>query len=305
MNERQLEYVVAIVETGSFTAAAERCHTAQSALSHQVASLERHLGTQLFDRSGRSVRLTAAGRSLLPVARQILRDMTGIRAELRSIDGLIRGPLRIGATQTAMQVLDLLQLMADYDKAYPDVDVSVTVGPGTELLGAVRAGDLDIGFGALDGQVRPPGIRFVSLSRIEPLVAVVASDHVLAGRTSVQLGQLAETSRFADFRAHTALSNKVEAMCEAAGVTRRVMCELGSIPLLVGLAGTGLAVTIVPRAFTEPESVAPALTRGIRVLPLAEPDSHLAIGFFCADGAMVPPPLRAFVELFSEERHVS
>ena len=71
MNERQLEYVVAIVETGSFTAAAERCHTAQSALSHQVASLERHLGTQLFDRSGRSVRLTAAGRSLLPVARQL------------------------------------------------------------------------------------------------------------------------------------------------------------------------------------------------------------------------------------------
>jgi DNA-binding transcriptional LysR family regulator len=108
MNDRQLEYVIAIVETGSFTAAAERCHTAQSALSHQIARLERHLGVRLFDRTGRSVRLTEAGQALLPVARRILADMTEVRAELRSIDGMVRGPLRIGATQTAVRVLDLL-----------------------------------------------------------------------------------------------------------------------------------------------------------------------------------------------------
>jgi DNA-binding transcriptional LysR family regulator len=60
LTERQLEYVVAIAETGTFTAAAERCHVAQSALSHQISSLERHLRTRLFERSSRSVRLTAA-----------------------------------------------------------------------------------------------------------------------------------------------------------------------------------------------------------------------------------------------------
>ncbi|HEY0717193.1 MAG TPA: LysR family transcriptional regulator [Streptosporangiaceae bacterium] len=303
MNERQLEYVVAIVETGSFTAAAERCHTTQSALSHQVARLERHLGTQLFDRTGRSVQLTTTGRSLLPVARQILRDMRDVRAEIRAVDGLIRGPLRIGMTQTAIQVLNLLQLLTDYGKAYPDVEMSITVGPGFELLSGVQSGHLDIGFGALDRPALPPGVRFVPVGRIEPLVAVVASGHPLASRTSVQLRQLAQTSQFIDFRAHTTLWNKVEAMFGAAGVERRVMCELGSIPLMVGLAATGLAVAVVPRAFTEVGGGQPSWCKEIRVLPLTEPDSSLTMGFFCRNGTMATP-LRAFAELFSVERHV-
>jgi DNA-binding transcriptional LysR family regulator len=304
MNERQLEYVVAIAETGSFTAAAERCHTAQSALSHQIARLERHLGVRLFDRTSRSVRLTEAGQALLPVARRILADMTDVRTELRSIDGLVRGPLRIGATQTAVRVLDLLQLLADYDKGYPDVELTVTIGPGYELAGGVRSGELDIAFGALDGPEPPLGTRFIPLGRIEPLVAVVAADHPLAERTSVRLHQLAGAGRFIDFRPHTTLWNKVESMSAAAGVERQVMCELGNIPSMVELASTGVAAAIVPRAFTERRPGQASAPAGIRVLPLAEPDSHLVLGSFCAGGPLTAPPLRAFLELFSPDRHV-
>jgi DNA-binding transcriptional LysR family regulator len=304
MNERQLEYVVAIVDTGSFTAAAERCHTAQSALSHQIARLERHLGVRLFDRTSRSVRLTEAGQALLPVARRILADMTEVRAELRSVDGLVRGPLRIGATQTAARVLNLIQLLADYDKGYADVELSVTIGPGYELTGAVRSGEHDIAFAARDGAAPPAGIRFVPLGRIEPLVAVVATDHPLAGQASVRLHQLASAGRFIDFRAHTALWNKVESLCEAAGVERRVMCGLGNISAMVELASTGIAAAIVPRAFTERQQGQAPAPAGIRALPLAEPDSYLVLGFFCGSGAALAPPLRAFVELFSPDRHV-
>jgi hypothetical protein len=81
LTERQLEHVVAIAETGTFTAAAERCHVAQSALSHQISRLEHHLRARLFERSSRSVRLTEAGQSLLPVARRVLGEMAGIRDE--------------------------------------------------------------------------------------------------------------------------------------------------------------------------------------------------------------------------------
>ena len=304
MNERQLEYVVAIVETGSFTAAAEQCRTAQSALSHQIARLEKHLGVRLFDRTSRSVRLTEAGKALLPVARRILADLTEARTELRSIDGLVRGPLRIGATQTAIRVLNLLQLLADYDKGYPDVELSVTVGPGYELTGGVQSGELDVAFAALDGPAAPPGTRFAPLGRIEPLVAVVAADHPLAGRASVQLHHLADAGRFIDFRPRTALWNKVNSMCAVAGVERRVMCELGNIPSMVELASTGVAATVVPRAFTERQEGQAFAPEGIRALPLAEPDSHLVIGFFCGGGPLAAPPLRAFVELFSPDRHV-
>jgi DNA-binding transcriptional LysR family regulator len=303
MNERQLEYVIAIVETGSFSAAAERCHIVQSALSHQVARLERHLGVRLFDRSGRSVRLTEAGQALLPVARRILADMTDVRAELRSIDGLVRGPLRIGGTQTALRVLDLLQLLADYDKGYPDVELTVTIGPGYELTSGVRSGELDIAFAALDGPEPPSGTRFIPLGRIEPLVAVVAADHPLARQAEVQLHQLAGAGRFIDFRPHTALWNKVESMSKAAGVERRVMCELGNIPSMVELASTGIAAAIVPRAFTQRRAGLASAPAGIRVLPIAEPESHLVMGSFCAAGPLTAPPLRAFLELFSPGRH--
>jgi len=304
MNERQLEYVVAIVETGSFTAAAERCHTAQSALSHQIARLESNLGNRLFDRTSRSVRLTEAGQALLPVARRILADITDVRAELRSFDGLMRGSLRIGATQTAVRVLNLLQLLADYDKGYPDVEVSVTVGPGYELTAGIQSREFDVAFAALDDAAPPRDIRFVPLGRIEPLVAVVAADHPLAGCASVQLRQLADTGRFIDFRPRTTLWNKVQSMSEAAGIQRQVMCELGNIPSMVELASTGLAATVVPRAFTERQVGQAGAVEGIRVLPLAEPDGFLVMGFFRGDGQPMAPPLRAFVELFSPDRHV-
>ncbi|SED09309.1 regulatory helix-turn-helix protein, lysR family [Streptomyces sp. 2314.4] len=71
-----MRYVVAVAETGGFTRAAGRCHVVQSALSHQIGRLEKELGARLFERTSRSVRLTAAGEAFLPVARQAL-DVLG------------------------------------------------------------------------------------------------------------------------------------------------------------------------------------------------------------------------------------
>jgi len=304
LTERQLEYVVAIAETGTFTAAAERCHVAQSALSHQICSLERHLRARLFERSSRSVRLTEAGQSLLPVARRVLGDMAGIRDELRSIDTLVRGPLRIGATQTAVRVLNLSQILVDYDEKYPEVEVSVAAGPGFELISGLRSAEFDIALAALDGPVLPPDVRFIPFGPREPLVAVMSCDHPLASRTCVQLRELAATSRFIDFQPRTALQNKIRAMAEAAGAERRVMCELGTITEMVRMAATGVAVAIVPRAFTEDIKGQPGPPDGIRALRLAEPDGYLTLGFFCNRERAASATVRAFLDLFSAERHV-
>jgi DNA-binding transcriptional LysR family regulator len=304
LTERQLEYVVAIAETGTFTAAAERCHVAQSALSHQISSLERHLRARLFERSSRSVRLTAAGQSLLPVARRVLGEMAGIRDELRSIDPVVRGPLRIGATQTAVRVLNLPQILLDYDREHPEVEVSVALGPGFELIRGLRAAEFDVALAALDGPVLPPEARFVPFGRLEPLVAVMAGDHPLAGRDCVQLRELAATSRFIDFQPGTALQNKIRAMAEAAGAERRVMCELGTITEMVRMAATGVAVAIVPRAFTEDIKGQPGPPDGIRTVRLAGSGGYLTLGFFC-NRDKAPPAVRALLDLFNAERHVA
>jgi DNA-binding transcriptional LysR family regulator len=305
LTERQLEYVVAIAETGTFTAAAERCHVAQSALSHQISSLERHLRARLFERSSRSVQLTEAGRSLLPVARHVLGEMAGIRDELRSIDRVVRGPLRIGAAQTAVRVLNLPQILVDYDKAYPQVAVSVVSEPGFELISGLKSAEFDIALAALDGPVAPPETCFVPFGRLEPLVAVMSYDHPLAGRTGVRLRELAAASRFIDFQPRTALQNKVQAMAEAAGVERRVMCELGSITEMVRVAATGAAVAIVPRIFTEDIKGQPSPPDGIRAPRLAESDGYLTLGFFCNRGRAASAAVRAFLDLFDAERHVA
>jgi DNA-binding transcriptional LysR family regulator len=304
MNERQLQYVVAIAETGSFTAAAERCYTAQSALSQQIARLEAHLGVRLFDRTSRSVRLTEAGQILLPVAQQILDDMNRARDAVRSVSGIVRGPLRLGATQTAARILNLIQLLADYNRQHADVDLSVTIGPGLELISAIGSGDLDVAFAATDDQAPPPGVEFRPFGGSQPLVAVVSCDHQLAGQHEVCLQDLVAASRFVDFRPHTTLWNRTEAMCAAAGVRREIMCELGHIGEMVRLAASGLAAAIVPAVFTEPADDQPPPPGDIRVLHLTEPHAFLTMGTFLRRDRMSAPAIRAFMTLLSEDRHV-
>jgi DNA-binding transcriptional LysR family regulator len=152
--------------------------------------------------------------------------------------------------------------------------------------------------------VLPPEVRFIPFGRLEPLVAAMSCDHPLAGRKCVQLRELAATSRFIDFQPRTALQSKIRAMAEAVGAERRVMCELGTITEMVRMAATGAAVAIVPRAFTEDIKGQPGPPDGIRALRLAEPDGYLTLGFFCNRDRAASAAMRAFLDLFSAERHV-
>jgi hypothetical protein len=94
-------------------------------------------------------------------------------------------------------------------------------------------------------------------------------------------------------------------MAEAVGAERRVMCELGTITEMVRMAATGAAVAIVPRAFTEDIKGQPGPPDGIRALRLAEPDGYLTLGFVCSRDRAASAAVRAFLDLFSAERHMA
>src|SRR4051812_48113091 len=100
MDLRHLEYFVAVAEEGNFTRAAARCHVVQSALSHQIAALEREHGVTLFHRTSRSVQVAPAGELLLPHARRLLRDAELARDELAAFTGVLTGRLRLGMVGT-------------------------------------------------------------------------------------------------------------------------------------------------------------------------------------------------------------
>src|SRR3954469_2293224 len=126
MELQQLRYVVAVAETNSFTRAAERCLVVQSALSHQVARLERELGARLFERTSRRVRLTAAGEAFLPAARPCLDAAHRPRAGVAAAVGEVGGRLTVGVIPTVAAV-DIPAVLQDFRRRYPQVRVGLRV----------------------------------------------------------------------------------------------------------------------------------------------------------------------------------
>ncbi|MEV4573681.1 LysR family transcriptional regulator [Nonomuraea jabiensis] len=265
MELQQMRYVVAVAETANFTRAAERCRVVQSALSHQIARLERELGARLFDRTSRRVTLTPAGEAFLPAARQALDAAERARAEVAAASGELRGRLAIGAIPTVTAV-DLPSALKTFHVRHPQVRITLRVGASDELAEQVRQGALDIAFLGLPPSVRPKGVRGLALARGE-LVAVVAPGHPLADAAGVDLQRLSDEV-FVDFPAGTAARAQSDEAFAAAGVSREVAFEITNADLMARLVRLGLGVAMMPAAF------APELP-GVHVVELRDPPTRV------------------------------
>ncbi|MFE1234464.1 LysR family transcriptional regulator [Streptomyces sp. NPDC059442] len=246
MELQQMRYVIAVAETNSFTRAAERCLVVQSALSHQVARLERELGARLFERTSRRVRLTPAGEAFLPAARQCLEAAERATAEVAAAVGVVRGRLAVGLIPTVTAV-DIAAALRDFHERYPDVRISLRVGASDELTHQVEEGDLDVAFLGLPTTARLDGVDSRELAR-DRLVAVVAPGHPLAGETAVDLRRLAREV-FVDLPAGTAGRVQSDLAFSAAGLSREVAYEVTNADFLARLVGQGLGIAMLPHAF--------------------------------------------------------
>jgi DNA-binding transcriptional LysR family regulator len=300
MDARQMEYIIAVAEEGSFTKAAARHHIAQSALSHQVARLEVELGVRIFDRTSRSVRLSDAGQVVLPFVRQILQDIANARSALDELAGAMRGSLRIGMTQTAGPSLNLVAVIGKFHRRHPDIELTTMTGPGSELVEHVHKGKLDIAFGALPAEEIPHDVTFDPVGKPEPLVAVVPSNHSLVTRKRVSLEELAREGSFVEFRPGTALREHVEAAFILAGVRRTSSFEVGQIAEMVQYAANGLGTTIVPRVFTRRRSAGLDPVPPFHVIELTDSALSLTIGVFKKTGRD-SPSIRAFIAMVHAE----
>ena len=262
MELQQLRYVIEVAATQSFTRAAERCFVTQSALSHQVAALERELGERLFVRSSRSVRVTEAGEAFLVHARAAVTAADTAREAATSTGGRVVGTLRLGIIPT-VTALDVPVLIARFRSAHPDARVELTVGNSDALVEALRRGELDAALLGLRADAEPQGVAVRELSR-ERLVAAVPSGHRLAARRRVRLADLADET-FADFPSGTSGRAQSDAAFAAAGIPRDVAFEADSAALILGLVGAGVAVTLLAPgvvASASSEVVAVALVDG-------------------------------------------
>jgi DNA-binding transcriptional LysR family regulator len=257
----QLRYLVAVAEEGSFTGAAAREHVAQPAVSAAVRQLERELGVELLERGRRGARPTDAGRAVLVHARTALAAVSHARQVADELTGLLRGRVVVGMVVGCTSVV-LAELLADFARAHPAVEVSLVEGASAGLLDDLRDGVLDL---AWVGRAAPPpdGVETAVLYE-EEQVAVVA-----AGRAADEPATLAVTDlaarRLIALPRGTGGRAALDEACARAGTAVQVAFEATGLDMVLRLAAQGLGTGLVPA------SVAAAAGSGVHALPLRPP----------------------------------
>ncbi len=287
MELQQMRYVLAVAETNNFTRAAERCLVVQSALSHQIARLERELGARLFDRTSRRVRLTPAGAAFLPSARQSVDAAERAVAEVAAAIGQVRGRLALGLIPTVAAV-DIPGALRDFRERYPHVRIDLRVGASDDLIEQVEHGVLDVAFLGLPTTGRPRGVAARELAR-DRLVAIVAPDHPLSGESTVDLRRLS-AEVFVDLPAGTAGRVQSDQAFAAAGLDRDVAFEVTTADYIARLVQPGLAVAMLPSAY------APQLA-GVVALEVSDAPARVEYGIWSRTGCS--PAAAAFLDLLA------
>jgi DNA-binding transcriptional LysR family regulator len=266
MELRHLQYLVAVAEEGSFTRAAARVHVAQPGVSAQIQQLEREVGHRLLDRSGRSVRLTAAGAAVLPHARAALAAVARMRSVADELTGLLRGHLTIGTiTSINSDRLDLPAFLAEFHRDHPAIEITLTTDDSEGLIASLRNGQLDLAVLGL-GRGSPPGLD-VHVITSERLVVAVAPEHPLARRATVTLSGLVRYPLICLPRG-TAIRSSVEAACAGAGLTPDIRFEAADPRVLAELAARGLGAAVVPQSITD------ARRSRLRAVAITRPALH-------------------------------
>lgn len=247
-NVRQLEYLVAIADTLNFRRAAERTNTTQPTLSEQLKVLEERLGAQLVERGRSRVLLTPVGEQVVEIARRILRDSNEIRQLAASGGKELSGVLRLGLPPTIGPYL-LPMVLPKLRKSFPELKLYIREELPDALPRALEEGSLDIVITSLPVSEA----EFVShpLFR-EPLYLVVAADHPLADRGSIQRAELAGQDVLALGRAHR-LHEVIVALCEEYGARLRYDFEGTSLDTLREMVMMGLGVTFLPGLYVRRE----------------------------------------------------
>lgn len=227
MEIRQLRYFLEAAKREHITQAASALHITQSTLSHQLRQLEAQLGTPLFDRVGRQVRLTAAGRLFSRFALRALRDLEDGQLALQSLNDLQSGELRVGVITTYTNSL-LPRAIASFATRYPGIHLHVEDLPMRQIEQRLQDGLLDIGLGF----TTPDNGEHLDSEPLftERLMLLVKDDHPLAARQTIDKKDLSGLDIALQSRLY--VSRQLIERQLAKYIEGRVRLELDSIPAM-------------------------------------------------------------------------
>ena len=298
MDTALFEVFLEVARRESFTGAAGSLGYTQSAVSRQVAALETAVGATLFDRLPRGVRLTEEGRALLPHATAVAGRLRAAVADVRAVRTLGGGRLRLGAIPTADMAL-VPRAIAAFRAAHPAVAVTHAEGLTRGLTGAVRAGDLDLAvIGTPDAEPAFDGVRLRRLMD-DPLAVALPVGHLLAGRETLSLADLADENWIAgQARPEETLIAGVQAAPGQDAAFRPVIDYVVlEWAAKQGFVAAGLGVTVIPSL------AAAALRPDVVVVPL-DPAEVRPRSVFAAtpEGVADSAAVAAFLKLITPAR---
>lgn len=281
MELRHLTYFVAVADRLNFSRAAEDLHVAQPAISQQIHALEQELGSPLFERIGRRVQLTDAGKALLPRAREILSAVEAARNEIRDQGALLKGTVKLGAPPTVSVNVLPVQLTA-FEHHYPGLDVTLREAGTDSLLKYVEQGLLDLAIVAID--MLPTTVECVPFLE-ENYVVAVADNHPLCGRDAISMTDLTDEA-FLLFPEGYKLREVTLNACRAAGFKPKVALDGGGTQTTLRFVAAGLGVAIVPE-------LALKNAANICALRVSDQNLHRILGIVWRKSQYLSPAARA------------
>ncbi|MDN3494636.1 LysR substrate-binding domain-containing protein [Planococcus sp. APC 4015] len=275
MNLEQLRGFVAVAQVGNFTRAAEQLHLAQPSLSRQISSLEQDLGAELLHRSRAGTTLTAAGESLLPLARRMLADAESVRRELDELAGLRRGRVRLGAPPTLCVSL-VAEALSVFHGAHPGIELHVSEQGSRRLLDELAGGELDLALITTSDSASADRFTVTPLL-VEELVVISSSGSApIAGRDGIRLREVAGLPLIV-FSSSYDLRATTDAAFQAGGLSPDVIIEGVEMDAVLRFVERGIGVAIVPAVvlvdrpgLRATRLTDPTLTRAISIARVAD-----------------------------------
>ncbi|WP_295524261.1 LysR family transcriptional regulator [uncultured Pseudacidovorax sp.] len=282
----ELRVFLAVAESGHFTRAAERLGMSQSSLSAALGKLERELGARLFDRHTRACRMTDAGTALLPAARRLVADWDHLVADAQDFGRFARGRVAVAAPNAQCALL-LPPVIRAFGESHPGVRVVLHDVPEHEVHALVRSGAADLGIAT---QTDARSDLVASPLQSDEFVAVMAPDHPLAARRSLEWSQLARAPVIG-YLPGNPVRTLLEEKLAARGIALDYAFEIALPWTMMGLAREGLGVAVVTMALRPL-----AAWHGLEVRTVGRPQVARMLTLLRAPAHSPSPAVAAFRE---------
>ncbi len=276
-----------IAKQGSFSRAGQKLYRSQPAVSAQIRQLEQEYGQKLFDRVGKSVRLTVAGETLLEYANRLL---TLRNESLRAVADQAttpRGMLAVGANEaTCLYVLP--DIFADYSRRYPSVQISIYRNFSHKVLEKVEDGTVDVGIVTMP--VKSPSLKVHAIFR-DRLMLMVAPSNPLASQKTVTTADIAEQPLIFP---KTGFSRQVlDKQFRPYRANLRIVMELASVGMIKRFVAAGLGVSLISESFAQDEVRAGQ----VKLIPVSDMEVWRELGIVYRRDRTLPRSAAAFVAL--------